>query len=736
MIEEQFVKKFNRRQQTVGKMILLNLLLLIVAWFWPRPAEATVRLAIAKGGQPLAAPALALNQYLVEAAALTDPALTTLLAGKRVELVEATPLSAGEARPWQVAGCGADPCAHLVLYNYTDGGTVEAVVNLASADVVAHWSNPTARPGGTPLIAHKAVAIAAADPGVTAVLGDIHQAEQAMVPMSGWLADDDCRDQWCVDLTFADPAGSGRVFHVFVNMEQGRVARTFYTRARAELPRAKPAPQRYAYTDGCHEQYGWNVCWEMTANDGVNFRDATYNGTAVFSSAKVGQIEAWYPSWPGGYRDEIGFSSSVPPFGDTEINDFGDSFEVRQLFTEFTRWPNCICCYRYEEIMRFYDDGSFEPRFVSHGPGCDDLSIYRPLWRIDLAPGDQPVGNQVWLWENNTWLTATAEFETYPFITDVAPTGAKVATQSAGQLYTWQMLPTDPLGLDEARFFAQAKKEDEGVGPITPGPGDTFQPPRQWIDGDTLTGQDLVLWFVPLLKTKKGDPWWCMPDPEPEVNQCEAILRIEPAQALPELSAEQLAAQQAATATAVAPPTAVVTPAPSPTPRAIEGDDAAEIILNAGCGSCHKIGALGEQHKVGPDLSNIGNVAEERVAGLSAEAYLRQSILEPNAYIAPDCPNGPCLPNIMPGDYGTRLTAQQVDMIVAFLLAQRGEEIAATATPARIGADRAGTPAPKAEPFAKRGQPASGANITVQILLVSLVFLLTLFRLLKSPSEA
>ena len=72
----------------------------------------------------------------------------------------------------------------------------------------------------------------------------------------------------------------------------------------------------------------------------------------IFSSAKIGQIEAWYPSWPGGYRDEIGFAATVPPFGDTLINDLGDGFEVRQIFTEFTRWPNCICCYRYEEIMR------------------------------------------------------------------------------------------------------------------------------------------------------------------------------------------------------------------------------------------------------------------------------------------------------------------------------------------------------------------------------------------------
>ncbi len=35
-------------------------------------------------------------------------------------------------------------------------------------------------------------------------------------------------------LTFHDPNGSGKVFHVFVNMQQEQVARTFYTRSRPE----------------------------------------------------------------------------------------------------------------------------------------------------------------------------------------------------------------------------------------------------------------------------------------------------------------------------------------------------------------------------------------------------------------------------------------------------------------------------------------------------------------------
>jgi hypothetical protein len=58
---------------------------------------------------------------------------------------------------------------------------------------------------------------------------------------------------------------------------------------------------------------------------------------------------------------------------------------------------------------------------------------------------------------------------------------------------------------------------------------------------------------------------------------------------------------------------------------------------------------------------------------MSARDYILQSIVEPNAYLAPECPNGPCLANIMPRDYGHRLTVDQQDQLVAYLLEQQQE---------------------------------------------------------------
>ncbi len=729
----------SRPQRFISRLVYINLILLVgsLVWYWAAPGESGVAVAIAKSKQMLDMNLMAeipFTPEMIQEATLANPAMAALLADKKTEFVNAVPLSLGEARPWQDVGCGHLNCAHVAYYNYTDGGVINSIVNLETNEVVGGWLDTAARPAGSTHVMDKALAIAAADTEVQTILGDIGAADPAMVPMSGWLADNACREQWCVDLSFHDPAGSGKIVHVFVNMEQENVARTFFTRGRADRSAAAALPQAQPYSDGCIESHGWDVCWEMTAHDGINFRDATFEGTLIFSSVKIGQVEAWYPSWPGGYRDEIGFAASVPPFGGTQIDDLGDSFQISQLFTEFTYWPNCICCYRYDETVRFYDDGSFDLRFTSHGPGCDDLSIYRPFWRIDLDLNGRPNDN-VWVWQENQWAEATTEMEIHPFVDDLSPDGHKIATLDGAVSYRWHMQPTDPLGLDETRFFILQNKEGEGDGPIITGPGDTFQPPRQWVDGDPVSGGDVVFWYVPLLKTKKGGPYWCMPDPEPDFSPCEAILRVETAGELVQPSVEEIAEAEVEAAATV-PPQPTPTPAPTPTPRPIQGEAAEDVILNAGCGACHKIGSLGEAHKVGPDLSTIGAVAATRIAGMTAEAYLRQSILAPNAYIVPDCPNAPCIANIMPRDYETRLSPQQIDTIVAYLLTLT--EIVPETEPTIIGEDTAVSPAPKniAAPKTVNNQPQNNtALLVVQLLLLTLVFLLTLFRLFKQPTE-
>ena len=131
--------------------------------------------------------------------------------------------------------------------------------------------------------------------------------------------------------------------------------------------------------------------------------------------------------------------------------------------------------------------------------------------------------------------------------------------------------------------------------------------------------------------------------------------------------------------------------APSATPTAFTGGGGAEIataeitepqlvqvgkelFIDQGCGSCHTIEGL-SSGVVGPSLTDIGLRAEERAkeAGLpDARTYIHESIVAPNSFIVPDCPIGPCPSGMMPPDFGERLTEEQINALVEFLLAQKG----------------------------------------------------------------
>ena len=662
-------------------VLMTILFLLVVGWGVKTKQRAaglrTIKVASAKGGViGNQMRSISDGDQILWNLALNAPQLGELMAGKRVKLLSVLP--AGVLESAEYPPCTTN-CSHLRFYNFTDGGTIEAIFDRDTAQFVGYWQDLTARPFPTAYLIDDAVEIVMADEAVNAMLGGISKAQVAMIPMSMWLADDDCKDDWCVDLTFHDPEGSGKILHVITNLQQEKVARTFLTRGRENRQFQESAdldPNAESYTNGCHQANGWSVCWEMTPNDGLNFYDAAFNGQKIFSSIKIGQVEAYYPSWPGGYRDEIGYEASVPPKFDTRISDIDDGFEVRQLFTEPFDWPNCICCYRYEQVLKFFSDGSFGTQFVSQGPGCDELSEYRPFWRLDMAIGDNGQ-DRAYVWQAEQWQLVETEADITMF-GDRFLDGKRLAVTNGDLTYSWIPEPTDPLDLDEGRIFLV---DSEGDRDIIVGPADTYEPPRRYVTGESLVEEasDLAIWYVPVLKTKRGGPWWCQPDPEPEVNPCYSAMRFQRSGKLSQPTEQELAqlhAQPTATPVPASSPTpeadavaeVAALPTLKPTPRPVSGQQPEEIILNAGCGACHAIGQLGEGGKVGPDLSNIAQVAAQRVPGQSAEKYLYNSIIYPNLYIAEQCPNGPCLANIMPGTYHLTLDEPQVQTLVSYLL--------------------------------------------------------------------
>ena len=81
---------------------------------------------------------------------------------------------------------------------------------------------------------------------------------------------------------------------------------------------------------------------------------------------------------------------------------------------------------------------------------------------------------------------------------------------------------------------------------------------------------------------------------------------------------------------------------------------------NNGCGSCHTFAPAKSQGKVGPDLDDL--TSEAKKAGKPLDAFVRESIVDPDAHIAPGYP-----PNVMPKTFGT-LPKSQLDALVQYLV--------------------------------------------------------------------
>jgi cytochrome c2 len=81
----------------------------------------------------------------------------------------------------------------------------------------------------------------------------------------------------------------------------------------------------------------------------------------------------------------------------------------------------------------------------------------------------------------------------------------------------------------------------------------------------------------------------------------------------------------------------------------------------AGCKTCHSLEP--DTIIVGPSLAGISTRAAAIVPGLSAEEYLRQSILEPDAHVVENFPV-----SVMPNVWVKELSEEQVDQLVAYLL--------------------------------------------------------------------
>ena len=111
-------------------------------------------------------------------------------------------------------------------------------------------------------------------------------------------------------------------------------------------------------------------------------------------------------------------------------------------------------------------------------------------------------------------------------------------------------------------------------------------------------------------------------------------------------------------------PTTTAAAAPTTTAQAATGGSAAAgktLFASSGCGACHTFAPAGTHGTVGPDLA-VSPAQGAKATHMSLDAFLKQSIVDPNAYIAPGYSKG-----IMPDIFGKQLSPKQIDDLVAFL---------------------------------------------------------------------
>jgi cytochrome c oxidase subunit II len=91
------------------------------------------------------------------------------------------------------------------------------------------------------------------------------------------------------------------------------------------------------------------------------------------------------------------------------------------------------------------------------------------------------------------------------------------------------------------------------------------------------------------------------------------------------------------------------------------GTAGAAVFKNNGCAACHTLAAASATGKVGPDLDKLRSYAQQAKQPLAS--FVRTSITDPNAYVAPGYPK-----NVMPATFGQAIPKQQLDALVTYLI--------------------------------------------------------------------
>ena len=88
-----------------------------------------------------------------------------------------------------------------------------------------------------------------------------------------------------------------------------------------------------------------------------------------------------------------------------------------------------------------------------------------------------------------------------------------------------------------------------------------------------------------------------------------------------------------------------------------------QLFIAQGCNACHTLTDADATATVGPDLDELAKVATDRDPDVTPKEYVRQSIVDPRAFVVKGFPAG-----TMPEDFDEKLSRQEIDALVDYLL--------------------------------------------------------------------
>jgi hypothetical protein len=478
--------------------------LIALAWLLP-PQTARGKVAAA-----LAPTQSSHSQELAVHLALADSRVQARLSGHRSEVMAVLPL--GAQRTPDSLVCALSDCRLVEIYDFDRDATVSVIVDLPANRLRDVLYQPHVHPEPNSRLTELAIRVALASAEFLHELGRVPATDE-LLPMISGVPGTAC-DSGHMCLAVTAPQGQSLVWAV-VDVTDGVLVSVLRTPA-VPAGNSQAGPAVAAPTScpasGSVTRGGWSLNYDTTSTDGLRVYNAAYGGAPVLTSAKLVEWHTDYGN--SGFVDQPGCGSFIAPNGETQVNDLmsGQTVVGFELVQDFRmgNW-GASCNYRYQQRDQFYNDGRFRTIGEAFGRGCSMSGIYRPVMRIDLGPGGAG-GESFAVWNGNGWQTQSTE-NWWSQAAPYTPEGYKwLVTGKSGRVYfiePGQGQFGDGGRGDFAFMYAtqhHAAEGDTDLGAIGACCNDDYrQGPDQFLNGESIVNQDIVLWYVPQMQTTVGD---------------------------------------------------------------------------------------------------------------------------------------------------------------------------------------------------------------------------------------